>query len=106
MRWFERQNEKEKMIYPTSIKQEVTPKKSLQSINKIINERERKNFIRKLFQNDPVQFDNFIMNLEGIKEWNESFQFVETELARRMINQNCEDAQRLTNLVFRRFYPE
>ena len=105
MRWFERQNEIEKSLGRVSPTAHPKRKLSLVSVRELLNEKDKKTFIRKLFQNDPAQFENFIVRLDSLNDWSESFCLIETEFARRVIDQNSSEARRFTDMIFKRFFP-
>ncbi|MDZ7384801.1 MAG: hypothetical protein ONB07_01655 [candidate division KSB1 bacterium] len=74
------------------------------SLRSLIGNKERKMFIKKLFDNDRGAYHAFIDKLEGIERWKEAKAIIDQELARRQISPFCREAARLGDLVFSRYF--
>lgn len=73
-------------------------------LRSLINNKERKIFMKKLFNNDRGAYHAFIDRLEAIERWKEAKGVIDAELARRQISPFCREAMRLGDLVFSRYF--
>ncbi len=73
-------------------------------LRSLISNKERKMFIKKLFNNDRGAYHAFIDRLEAIERWKEAKAVIDAELARRQISPFCREAMRLGDIVFSRYF--
>ncbi len=79
-------------------------RKVLPPIESLIDPKQRKTFIKKLFASKESDYENFIRRLESIKDWKETFQAVELEFSNRKVNPGKDEAVLFTNILFNRFF--
>lgn len=79
-------------------------RKVLPSIESLIDPKQRKNFIKKLFASKESDYENFVHRLESIKDWKETYQAVEQEFSSRKVNPGKDEAVLFTNILFNRFF--
>ncbi len=86
----------------------VTPKKNkpLPSIGSLFSEKDVSNFVKKLFQNNSDQFNNFVKKLESTSDWSITFKTIEEEFQRRKINPRQNEAMIFADKLFKRYYPD
>jgi len=86
----------------------VTAKKSkpLPSIGSLFSEKDVSSFVKKLFQNNSDQFNDFVKKLESTSDWSITFKTIEEEFQRRKINPRQNEAMIFTDKLFKRYYPD
>lgn len=106
MKIFERRNNLED---PSKIEdKKVTAKKSkpLPSIGSLFSEKDVSSFVKKLFQNNSDQFNDFVKKLESMSDWSITFKTIEEEFQRRKINSRQNEAMIFADKLFKRYYPD
>lgn len=106
MKIFERRNNLED---PGKIEdKKVTAKKSkpLPSIGSLFSEKDVSSFVKKLFQNNSDQFNDFVKKLESMSDWSITFKTIEEEFQRRKINSRQNEAMIFADKLFKRYYPD
>ncbi|UCF62687.1 MAG: hypothetical protein JSW33_08835 [bacterium] len=76
------------------------------SIESLISRKEKKKFVKNLFENNAVRYDEFIQVLNTLKNWSSSFQKMEDEFVRQKRTMREREVIAFTDIVFRRFYPD
>jgi len=86
----------------------VTAKKNrpLPPIGSLFSEKDVSNFVKKLFQNNSAQFNDFVKKLESISDWSIAFKTIEEEFQTRKINPRQNEVKIFTDKVFKRYYPD
>lgn len=79
-------------------------KKVLPSIDSLIDQKQRKTFIKKLFDNRERDYAGLIQRLETVTNWQETYKIVEDELAIRKISPTKGEAVLFTNILYKRFF--
>lgn len=75
-------------------------------LNKLIDEKSRERFIKKIFDGSTDEYLRFITSIQHIENWKEAYQFMDMEFSRRNINiNNHRDAVCLTDIVFKKYFP-
>jgi hypothetical protein len=106
MKIFERRNNSEDL---RSIENKrITAKKSkpLLPIGSLFSEKDVSSFVKKLFQDNSDQFNDFVKKLESISDWSITFKTIEEEFQRRKINSRQNEAMIFTDKLFKRYYPD
>jgi len=80
--------------------------KNLLPLNSLFDQKQRKAIIKKLFRNNHAEFEQFVQELEAIKDWPEALKRVEGELSKREISLHNPDAVLFTDILFSRYFPE
>jgi hypothetical protein len=80
--------------------------KKLPSLNSLIAPGQRKEIVKKLFNNNEQVFNNLIQQLEVINDWQDAWHKVEIELNKHHIYLHNPDAIFLTNILYSRYFPE
>lgn len=81
-----------------------TTRKVLPSIEALIQPKQRKAFIKKLFASKESDYEDFIHRLENLKSWKETYQAVEQEFSYRKVNPGKDEAVLFTDILFKRFF--
>ncbi len=74
------------------------------SLRSLISHKERKVFIKKLFDKDKGSYHAFIDSLEDTDKWKEAKLIIDDELNKRQLSPFCREAVRLGDLVFSRYF--
>lgn len=82
------------------------PGRQLSSLKSLIQPRQKKEIIKKIFGNNEKEYQNLIDELEPIKNWTEALKRVERELNKRNIYLHEPDAILFTNILYFRYFPE
>jgi seryl-tRNA synthetase len=80
--------------------------KNLLPLNSLINQKQKKVIIKKIFGNSHAEFEQFVQELEAITEWTAALKRVEAELNKREISLHNPHAVLFTNILFARYFPE
>lgn len=73
-------------------------------LRSLINSDDQKKFVKKIFSEDVHQYTEFIQSLEKSDSWKEAKSIIDNELADRQINPYSEEAVRLGDIVFSRYF--
>lgn len=84
----------------------VNIQKNLPPLNSLFNQKQQKTITKKIFRNNHAEFEQFVQELETIKDWTEALKRVEAELSRREIYLHNPAAVLFTNILFSRYFPE
>jgi hypothetical protein len=82
------------------------PEKQLSSLKSLIQSRQKKEIVKKIFGNNEKEFEKLIDELEPIKNWTDAFKRVERELNKRNIYLHEPDAILFTNILYFRYFPD
>ena len=74
------------------------------SLRSLISHKERKIFIKKLFDKDKGVYHAFIDRLEETDKWKEAKLIIDDELSKRQLSPFCREAVRLGDIVFSRYF--
>jgi len=85
---------------------EKQPDGPIESLKKIIDEKNEKFLIKRIFKNEKAEYHEFIEHLEQIESWKEAKEIIDRELNIREIKPFSKEALRLGDLVFTRYFPE
>ncbi|MGH7495443.1 MAG: hypothetical protein ACREOO_24050 [bacterium] len=99
---FIRFDEEEPVIYRSKLEQQ--PPGPFPALTQLIDEKNRKLFVRKIFERDPDAYAEFIQRLEVVQTWKEAKQLLDQELNRRRINPYSKEVIRLSDLIFGRYF--
>ena len=80
--------------------------KQLSSLKSLIQPRQKKEIIKRIFGNNDQAYQNLIDELESVKNWTEALKRVEKELNKRNISLHEADAILFTNILYFRYFPE
>jgi hypothetical protein len=106
MKLFERQADPMYEIFQSEKKSRKRNRFVLVSIDSLISRKDKKKFVKKLFENNAVHYDDFVQKLNGLKNWSVSYQMMEAEFAKRKFTMQEPEVLAFTDMVFRRFYPD
>jgi hypothetical protein len=99
---FIRFDEEEPVIYRSKLEQQ--PPGPFPSLTQLIDEKNRKLFVRKIFDRDVDGYTEFIQRLELVQTWKEAKQLLDQELNRRKISPYSKEVIRLSDLIFGRYF--
>ncbi len=85
---------------------EKQPDGPLYSLKRLVDEKDRKFFEKKIFNNDIRSYNEFIGKLDGIDNWKEAKRIIDNELFIRSIEPFSKEALRLGDVVFNRYFPK
>lgn len=85
---------------------EEQPDITLDSLKNLIDEKSEKFIIKRIFNNEQVDYHQFIDNLNIIESWKEAKETIDKELFLRSIKPFSKEALRLGDLVFNRYFPK
>lgn len=83
---------------------EAQPPGPYPSLTQLIDEKNRRVFIKKIFQKDLDTYLSFVERLEAIKTWKEAKAFLDHEFQQRRVNPYSKEAIRLSDVVFKRYF--
>jgi hypothetical protein len=95
-------DEEEPIIYRSKLEQQ--PPGPFPSLTKLIGEKNRKLFVRKIFDRDADAYAEFIQRLELVQTWKEAKNLLDQELNRRRISPYSKEVIRLSDLIFGRYF--
>jgi hypothetical protein len=99
-----RESESDEQAVISHAKIEAQPPGPYPSLTQIIDEKNRRVFIRKIFQKDLDAYLAFIERLEAMQTWKEAKALLDREFQQRQVNQYSKEAVRLSDMVFRRYF--
>lgn len=73
-------------------------------LHRLIDEKSRRSFIKKIFRKDAGAYRQFVERVEATPSWKSAKAILDDELARRAINQYSKEAVKLSDLVFSRYF--
>ena len=85
---------------------EEQPDVPLIPLKKMIDEKNEKFIVKKVFDNKKNEYYKFIDNLDIIESWKEAKETIDKELFLRAIKPFSKEALRLGDLVFNRYFPK
>ncbi len=85
---------------------EKQPEGPVRSLKRLVDEKDRKFFEKKIFNNDLRSYNEFMRQLEGINNWKEAKRIIDKELFMRSIEPFSKEALRLGDLIFNRYFPK
>ncbi len=74
------------------------------SIFSFIDNKDQRNFVRKLFQKDEKAFNSFMGKVDCLNQWREAKQIIDWELEKRHLDPYCKEAVRLGDIVFAKYF--
>lgn len=80
--------------------------KQLSSLRSLIQPKQKKEIIKKIFGNSEQEYQNLIDELEPVKNWTEALKRVERALNKRNIPLHEADAIFFTNILYFRYFPD
>lgn len=83
---------------------EAQPPGPYPSITRLIDEKSRHAFIKKVFQKDLDAYLDFIENLEATQTWKEAKTLLDGTFKQRRVNPYSKEAVQLSDLVFSRYF--
>jgi hypothetical protein len=86
------------------VKIEAQPPGPYPSITRLVDEKSRRDFIRKIFHKDLEAYLAFIERIEAMETWKEAKAFLDHELQQRKVNPYTKEAVRLSDVVFSRYF--
>lgn len=91
---------------PVVRRQVIHRRKDMTPVISLFSDRDKSRFVRKLFRNDPTEFNTFMQQLDTKMTWHEVFQTIETELKTRKIDMEKEEARQMTDRIYLLFFPD
>jgi hypothetical protein len=85
-------------------KSEAQPPGPYPSITRLVDEKSRRDFIRKIFHKDLEAYLAFIERIEGMETWKEAKSYLDREFQLRRVNPYSKEAVRLSDVVFGRYF--
>jgi len=85
---------------------EKQPDGPIDSLMRLIDEKDKKFIQKRIFDNDIRAYNEFIRQLELIDNWKEAKKVIDNELFMRSIEPFSKEALRLGDLVFNRYFPK
>ncbi|MDZ7359350.1 MAG: hypothetical protein ONB46_01310 [candidate division KSB1 bacterium] len=83
---------------------EAQPPGPYPSITRLIDEKSRQAFIKKVFQKDLDAYLDFIERLEELQTWKQAKAFLDAEFKKRRVNPYSKEAVQLSDVVFGRYF--
>lgn len=80
--------------------------KSLPSLKSIITPKQKKQIIKKIFNNDEKEFNNLIEELESVTNWADALTKIETEFSKRDIYLHGPHAVLFTDILYARYFSQ
>jgi len=71
----------------------------------LISEEDHQMFLKKIFKNAPEDYDNCLHAINRAKTWKEAISILDDELDKYKADPFSKEAIRLSDLVYRRYYP-
>ena len=78
---------------------------TLTVLSELIEEPDRKKFIKRLFQQDPLSFQTAIKLIDGIATWKEASRCIDELFIEHDVDPYSPEAVRFHDIVFQRFHP-
>ena len=88
----------------TRAKLEQQPSGPFPALAKLIDDKNRKLFVRNVFKQDEDAYADFIQRVELIQTWKEAKAQLDGELNRRKVNPYTKEAIRLSDFIFSRYF--
>lgn len=85
---------------------ERQPEGPIESLSILIDDKNERFLIKRIFNNHQSEYDKFIGKLEAIESWKKAKEVIDRELNMRSIKPFSKEALRLGDLVFNRYFPE
>jgi hypothetical protein len=85
---------------------ENQPEGPIPSLSTIIDPRNRKILIRKIFKKDEIAYNEFMEKMEATTTWKEAKVIMDTELRQRNVELFSREAIRLGDIIFGRYFPK
>lgn len=92
----------EPLVHRAKIEQQ--PAGPFPSLYQLIDDKNRKAFIRKIFQRDADAYLEFIDRLEPLQTWKEAKALLDAELGLRNVNPYSKEAVQLSDVLFGRYF--
>jgi hypothetical protein len=83
---------------------EAQPPGPYPSFTRLVDEKSRRDFIKKIFHKDLEAYLAFIEQIEEMQTWKEAKAFLDRELQQRKVNPYSKEAVRLSDVVFSRYF--
>ncbi|MBD3376774.1 hypothetical protein GF406_17185 [candidate division KSB1 bacterium] len=101
-----------KIIYSDDDKQLIVKKQKIEkqppgpypSLFSILEKRDYKLFVKKLFKKDERAFINFMDQVDSVERWRKAKQIIDWELEKRRLDPYSKEALRLSDVVFAKFF--
>lgn len=79
---------------------------NLRPVQHLVDLKMKKNFVKKFFQNNVLEFENFIQSLEAVRTWPEALTKVNKEFENRQVDRHSREAVLFTDMLYKRYYPD
>ena len=79
--------------------------RDLPPIESLINQKQRKRIIKKIFKHSADDFQGFLRRLDPVNNWREAYIMIESELMGKKVPLHLDEVLLLTSIVYRRYYP-
>jgi hypothetical protein len=83
---------------------EAQPPGPYPSFTRLVDEKSRRDFIKKIFHKDLEAYLSFIEQIEEMQTWKEAKAFLDREFQQRKVSPYSKEAVRLSDLVFSRYF--
>lgn len=108
----EEQSTLPKIIYSDDDKQLIIKKQKIEkqppgpypSLFSILEKRDYKVFVKKLFKKDERAFINFMDQVDSVERWRKAKQIIDWELEKRRLDPYSKEALKLSDVVFAKFF--
>jgi len=77
----------------------------LPDLESLVNPKQQRRIIKKVFHNNEIDFQIFFRKLRSLASWKAAFQLVEEELRQRRISSTSGGATLLINIIYRHYFP-
>jgi len=106
MKLFDREADPIYEIFESGKKPRKRKRSALLAIDSMIGRKEKKKFVKNLFENNPDHYHEFVQELNVLQDWSSSFQKMETEFTRLNRTMQEREVIAFTDIIFKRFYPD
>lgn len=80
--------------------------KNLPALAQLFSHKEKRRFTEKLFAGEAEILDRLLTTLESVNSWSDANRILQEYLAQIGINPYLDEATRLSDRIYRRYYPK
>ncbi|MCB0279993.1 MAG: hypothetical protein KDD94_10840, partial [Calditrichaeota bacterium] len=84
----------------------VSSGEPLGDLAELIDRRDRRKFVKKLFKKDENAFNQFITSINALQNWKDASTMIEDEFYNRDINPYSKEALSFSDIAYTRFFPK
>ncbi len=78
----------------------------LEDLNKLITNRQRKKFIKKVFKKNEQQYVDFLTNLNSTPDWKNASNIIDNFFYQQGLNPYSKEALEFSDLIYNRYFPK